>query len=428
MEPSRPVEPYAKSLNVQSPWGTTTVQSVDILKQDPPGSPDWRAAAPDGQAFHRLARWALLSHARLCRGEGRYGKSRLSYRVSDAVPAKREGAAATAKGSGVHMIVTANDIGFNCEIEGRDGAPWLTFSNSLATDLTMWDEQVRAFVGDYRILRYDTRGHGGSTAGTGPYSLDMLADDVIAIWDKIGIDRSHVVGLSIGAMTAVGLALRHAERLNCVVVANARPDNPPELRSARDRRITAVELEGISGIGSTHRRTLVQQFLPDVKPRCNAETRGDGQWHFGHGLCWLRARLAGSRLPTAASRDRRSDAVHRWRRRRRGPHRCDAQDARGGARLAIHRARPSGSHLKHRATGRIQQGRSKFSFSAVKLNSLALRTSSRTAEAWDSARRSASRLVHEPIGGRDEKRLLRLQAQLAKIGLRIEPPLKRLGW
>ena len=144
------------------------------------------------------------------------------------------------------MIVTANDIGFNCEIGGRNGAPWLTFSNSLATDLTMWDAQVRALAGDYRILRYDTRGHGGSAAGTGPYSLDMLADDVIAIWDKIGIDRSHVVGLSIGAMTAVGLALRHAGRLDRVVVANARPDNPPELRGARERRITAVEREGLS--------------------------------------------------------------------------------------------------------------------------------------------------------------------------------------
>ncbi len=146
------------------------------------------------------------------------------------------------------MIVTTNDITFNCEIGGREGAPWLTFSNSLATDLTMWDNQVQAFQRDYRILRYDTRGHGGSAAGAGPYSLDVLVDDVVAIWDEIGIERSHVVGLSIGAMTAVGLALRHAERLNRVVVANARPDNPPELRNARERRITAIEREGISGL------------------------------------------------------------------------------------------------------------------------------------------------------------------------------------
>ncbi len=146
------------------------------------------------------------------------------------------------------MIVTTNDITFNCEIGGREGAPWLTFSNSLATDFTMWDNQIQAFERDYRILRYDTRGHGGSTAGAGPYSLDVLVDDVVAIWDEIGIERSHVVGLSIGAMTAVGLALRHPERLIRVVVANARPDNPPELRNARQRRITAIEREGLSGL------------------------------------------------------------------------------------------------------------------------------------------------------------------------------------
>ena len=72
------------------------------------------------------------------------------------------------------MIVDANGIRFNCAISGREGAPWLTFSNALATELTMWDEQARAFAADYRILRYDTRGHGGSTAADGPYSLDML--------------------------------------------------------------------------------------------------------------------------------------------------------------------------------------------------------------------------------------------------------------
>ncbi len=146
------------------------------------------------------------------------------------------------------MIVTTNGIAFNCEIGGREGAPWLTFSNSLATDLTMWDHQVQAFASDYRILRYDTRGHGGSATATGPYSLDLLVDDVAAIWDEIGIDRSHVVGLSIGGMTAVGLALRHAERLLRVVVANARSDNPPGTRNARERRITAIEREGMSAL------------------------------------------------------------------------------------------------------------------------------------------------------------------------------------
>ena len=172
------------------------------------------------------------------------------------------------------MIVTANGIGFNCEISGRDGAPWLTFSNALATDLTMWDGQVRAFADDYRILRYDTRGHGGSEAGAGPYSLDMLADDTVAIWDALGIGRSHVVGLSIGAMTAVGLALRHPDRLRRAVVANARPDNPPGLREARTRRIADIERDGWPGLARpTVDRWCSDSFLashPDAAGRLAA--------------------------------------------------------------------------------------------------------------------------------------------------------------
>ncbi len=176
------------------------------------------------------------------------------------------------------MIVEANGIQFNCAISGREGAPWLTFSNALATDLAMWDEQARAFAGGYRILRYDTRGHGGSTASDGPYSLDMLADDVVAIWDAIGVGRSHVVGLSIGAMTAVGLALRHAERLDRVVVANARPDNPPELSGARERRIAALRREGMPGLAEpTVERWCGAAFLasePDAAKKLVAMVAG----------------------------------------------------------------------------------------------------------------------------------------------------------
>ena len=176
------------------------------------------------------------------------------------------------------MIVAANGMRFNCDIAGRKGAPWLTFSNALATDFTMWDGQVQAFADDYRILRYDARGHGGSSAGNDRYSLDLLADDVVAIWGEVGVERSHVVGLSIGAMTAVGLALRHAGRVDRVVVANARPDNPPELRGARERRIEAIRREGISRLAeATVERWCSGAFLgsnPDAARRLVAMVGG----------------------------------------------------------------------------------------------------------------------------------------------------------
>ncbi len=77
------------------------------------------------------------------------------------------------------MKVTANGVSFNCEINGPEGAPWITFSNSLATNVSMWDDQVAALEGEFRMLRYDKRGHGATEVVEGPYSFDMLVTDVV---------------------------------------------------------------------------------------------------------------------------------------------------------------------------------------------------------------------------------------------------------
>lgn len=146
------------------------------------------------------------------------------------------------------MQVSANGVTFNCQIDGPEGAPWITFSNSLATDISMWDDQVAALQGEYRCLRYDKRGHGGSEPVEGPYSFDMLADDVIAIWDALDIATSHFVGLSIGGMTAMGLGAAHGDRLDKVVIANSRADAPPEFRAAWDQRIATAEETGMAAM------------------------------------------------------------------------------------------------------------------------------------------------------------------------------------
>lgn len=103
-------------------------------------------------------------------------------------------------------------------IDGAEGAPWLTFCNSLGTDLTMWDLQVAELSADFRILRYDRRGHGQSTAAQGLYTIDQLGGDVIALWDALGIERTHFCGLSIGGLTGQWLGLNAAQRLDKLVV------------------------------------------------------------------------------------------------------------------------------------------------------------------------------------------------------------------
>ena len=112
------------------------------------------------------------------------------------------------------MKVKANGIAMNYQVDGPEGAPWLIFSNSLATNLTMWDDQARELKHAYRVLRYDQRGHGGTEATAGRYSFDLLLADVIALMDALAIKKAHFAGLSMGGATALGLAQKHPDRLD----------------------------------------------------------------------------------------------------------------------------------------------------------------------------------------------------------------------
>lgn len=105
------------------------------------------------------------------------------------------------------------------EAAGAD-APWLVLSNSLGSDISMWTLQIEAFAAKYRVLRYDTRGHGRSDAPAGPYTIDQLVGDVIGLLDALGIERTNFCGLSMGGLTGIALAARHGERFERVVLSN----------------------------------------------------------------------------------------------------------------------------------------------------------------------------------------------------------------
>ena len=93
------------------------------------------------------------------------------------------------------MQIKANGISINYAIDGREGAtsdaPWLVLSNSLATDLSMWDQQAKDFSSSFRVLRYDQRGHGKTEAPAGGYTFDMLIADAVALMDTLKIARAH---------------------------------------------------------------------------------------------------------------------------------------------------------------------------------------------------------------------------------------------
>jgi 3-oxoadipate enol-lactonase len=99
----------------------------------------------------------------------------------------------------------------------RDGQA-IAFSNSLGTDLRIWDELVRRLPSDLRIIRYDTRGHGLSEATPGPYAMKTLAEDLAALLDHVGVKRAAVVGLSVGGMVAQGLAALRPDLVSALVL------------------------------------------------------------------------------------------------------------------------------------------------------------------------------------------------------------------
>ncbi|MEX2482567.1 MAG: 3-oxoadipate enol-lactonase [Gammaproteobacteria bacterium] len=142
-------------------------------------------------------------------------------------------------------IARTKTISINHVIEGPVAAPVILFSNSLGANLSMWQPQADHFSDRFRVVRYDQRGHGQSEVPDGPYSFDDLVADVLALADALGIGRFHFVGLSMGGMTALGLALARPDRLLSVTAANCVAGFPDEGRKVWDDRIKNVAEHGL---------------------------------------------------------------------------------------------------------------------------------------------------------------------------------------
>ena len=122
--------------------------------------------------------------------------------------------------SNIYQLETAAGS-FRVAIDGAEDAPALILSNSLGTTLEMWEPQVEALSKQFRLVRYDTRGHGGSPVTKGPYSFEQLAADVIAILDALNIETAAFCGVSMGGHTGLQLGIDAPERFNAIVVCNS---------------------------------------------------------------------------------------------------------------------------------------------------------------------------------------------------------------
>jgi 3-oxoadipate enol-lactonase len=134
----------------------------------------------------------------------------------------------------------------------------LLLSNSLGTDMEMWRPQLAQLSRDFRVLRYDQRGHGQSDAPVGAYSIDRLARDVLELLDALGLGVVDYCGLSLGGMVGQALAVRAGERLRRLVLANTSSSMGPP--SAWDARITQVGRDGMTSLADA---SIVRWFTPD---------------------------------------------------------------------------------------------------------------------------------------------------------------------
>jgi 3-oxoadipate enol-lactonase len=142
--------------------------------------------------------------------------------------------------------IQANGITIHYELSGPNDAPVVLLSNSLGTRLEMWDPQVQALTQRYRVLRYDSRGHGRSSAPPGPYSIEMLAEDALGLIDALGVGRVHFCGLSKGGMVGQMLGARHADRLKTLTLCSTACHVAP--KEVWDQRIEAVRAGGMAAV------------------------------------------------------------------------------------------------------------------------------------------------------------------------------------
>ena len=144
--------------------------------------------------------------------------------------------------------VDVNGIKIDYRVDGSEGAPYVTFVTGIANDHTMWDGQVGALGKDFRILRYDLRGHGDTQATEGDYSLDLLVKDLAGLLDELNIQKTHLVGLGLGGAIAQAFAIGHSHRVNALAPCCCRAKMVPDFAALWQKLREAVAKDGVEVI------------------------------------------------------------------------------------------------------------------------------------------------------------------------------------
>ena len=151
---------------------------------------------------------------------------------------------------GMSKVLHANGINIHYHLDARKdgdtGAPVVMLSNSLMSSYPMWDDQIDELTEHFQVLRYDTRGHGGTDAPTGPYSIELFVNDAISLLDELEIREVHFTGLSMGGFIGQLIAIRHPDRIKSLTLCDTACVMPPP--SLWDDRIATAERDGIEAL------------------------------------------------------------------------------------------------------------------------------------------------------------------------------------
>ena len=159
------------------------------------------------------------------------------------------------------MKTNANGIEINYEVHGKEGAPWLVLSHSLACSVRMWDPQIAALKDKYRILAYDTRGHGATEAPKGAYTLELLADDLYFLLKDLKVTAPHFCGLSMGGMIGQTFALKYPGVFRTLTLADTTSRYPAEAWPLWQERIKTAETKGMEPLAQpTLERWFTEAF------------------------------------------------------------------------------------------------------------------------------------------------------------------------
>jgi len=154
------------------------------------------------------------------------------------------------------------DTRIHYKVQGPEDAPVLMFSNSLGADLTMWDAQAAEMAKTFRVLRYDKRGHGQSSAPPGPYSIENLGRDALALLDFLHFDQVGFCGLSIGGQTGMWLGTNAPERLKKLILSNTAAKIGTN--ESWNQRIDTVRMEGMKVVASA---VIERWFTPGFRAK-----------------------------------------------------------------------------------------------------------------------------------------------------------------